>query len=60
MEQFYLFTMEVNYLITVPVLIVVIVLIIYLIRRNRRDQKKFEKEIIESEIKPEKHDDGHA
>ncbi|QNK63897.1 heme exporter protein CcmD [Pedobacter sp. PAMC26386] len=33
-----------------------IILIIWLIKRNRKDEKVYEKEIIDSEIKPEKHD----
>ncbi len=52
--------MEINYTIVVAVLIVVAALIIFLIRRNIKDRKKMEKEIIDSEIKPEKHDSGHA
>lgn len=48
--------MEINYTIAGPVLIAVAALIIFLIRRNNKDKKQLEKEIIESEIKPEKHD----
>jgi hypothetical protein len=49
--------MEINYTIAGPVLIAVAALIIFLIRRNNKDKKQLEKEIIDSEIKPEKHDD---
>lgn len=49
--------MEINYTIAGPVLIAVAALIIFLIRRNIKDKKQLEKEIIDSEIKPEKHDD---
>jgi len=52
--------MEINYAIVVLVLIAVVALIIFLIRRNNIDRKKMEKEMIDSEIKPEKHDSGHA
>jgi len=51
--------MEVNYAIAIPVFIAFLVLIIFLIRRNSKDRKKMEKEIIDSEIKPEKHDADH-
>jgi len=49
--------MEINYTIAGPVLIAVAALIIFLVRRNIKDKKQLEKEIIDSEIKPEKHDD---
>lgn len=52
--------MEINYTIAAPVLIAVAALIIFLIRRNNKDRKKMEKEMIESEIKPEKHDSDHV
>lgn len=48
--------MEINYPIAGLVLIAVIGLIVFLIRRNRKDKIKYEKEMIESERKPEKHD----
>jgi len=51
--------MEINYLVVVPVLILVIALILFLIRRNRKDQKKLERELNQSELKPEKHDKDH-
>jgi cytochrome c-type biogenesis protein CcmH/NrfF len=46
---------DINYWWTVPVLLLLILLVIWLIRRNRKDEKELEKEIIESELKPEKH-----
>lgn len=52
--------MEINYAITIPVFIVVAALIVFLIRRNNKDKKKMEKEIIDSEIKQEKHDSGRV
>ncbi|MNL39880.1 hypothetical protein D3C87_1621900 [compost metagenome] len=51
--------METNYIVEGIIIVLVIVLVIFLISRNRKDQKKYEKEIIESEIKPGKHDDEH-
>lgn len=47
--------MDVNYTIVGVVLLAVILLIIFLIVRNQKDKKKFEKEMIDSEISPEKH-----
>ncbi|SHE49780.1 FeoB-associated Cys-rich membrane protein [Pedobacter caeni] len=52
--------MEINYTITIPVFIIVAALIVFLIRRNNTDKKKMEKEIIDSEIKPEKHNSGRV
>jgi preprotein translocase subunit YajC len=52
--------MEINYTIAVALIIAVAALIIFLIRKNNKDKKKMEKEMIDSEIKPEKHDSGHA
>ena len=48
--------MTVNLPITIGVAIIVIVLIIFLIRKNQQDKKKFEQEIIDSELPPEKDD----
>jgi len=47
--------MEMNYLIVAGVFLLVIILITWMIRRNQKDKKKFEKEIINSELKPESH-----
>jgi hypothetical protein len=47
--------MEMNYLIVAAVAVVVIILIVWIIRRNQKDKKKFESEIINSEVKPEAH-----
>jgi preprotein translocase subunit YajC len=47
--------MEMNYLIVAAVLLAVVILIAWIIRRNQKDKKKFEKEIINSELKPEAH-----
>jgi len=48
--------MEINYPVAGIVLLAMIILVIFLIRRNRKDEKTFEKEMSESEIKPEKHE----
>lgn len=47
--------MEINYLISGLVVLAAILFIIFLIRRNKKDQKDYEQEKINSEIKPEKH-----
>lgn len=52
--------MEINYLISGIVVIAVVFLIVFLIRRNKKDQKDFEQEKINSEIKPEKHKEEHT
>lgn len=52
--------MEINYTITIPVFIIIGALIVFLIRRNNKDQKKIEKEIIDAETKPEKHSSGRV
>ncbi len=49
-----------NYPIIALVFLIVLALVIYLIRRNRKDRKKFESEIIRSELKPEKHEEEEA
>lgn len=51
--------MELNYAIIIPVVLIVVIFIVWLIRRNMKDEKKFEDEINRSEIKPEKHDKDH-
>gem|GEM_PF-936701 len=48
--------MEVNYNILVPVVFAVLVLILFLIRRNKRDAKKFEKEVNQTDTITDKHD----
>lgn len=49
--------MDINYWIIVPLALVVIIMIIWVIRRDQKDEKTFEKEIIESELPAEKHDE---
>ena len=48
--------MEINYGIAIPVAVILLVLLFFLIRRNKSDEKEFEKDTIESEIPPESHD----
>lgn len=45
--------MAINYWGTGLFIAVVVVLIIWLIRKNLKDEKTFEEEIIQSELKPE-------
>ncbi|MES2455793.1 MAG: hypothetical protein V4594_09645 [Bacteroidota bacterium] len=48
--------MEINYAIVIPVILLILVLVAWLIWRNSKDEKKFEKDVNQSEIKPEQHD----
>jgi hypothetical protein len=50
--------MELNYSIIGFVLLAVIFLVIYIIKRNNKDLREFKSEIIESELKPDKHEDN--
>ncbi len=47
----------INYWWLIPVLILLLIVVGWMIRRNVKDEKKFEKDIIQSEIKPQKHDE---
>lgn len=49
--------MEINYWWLIPFLLLVALLVIWLIKRNQKDEKVFEKKIIQSELKPG--DDDH-
>ena len=49
--------MEINYVTVGLVVLAVIALIIWLILRNRKDEKKFEKDMNQPEIKPDQHSD---
>lgn len=51
--------METNYYSVAFVVLIAVLLIVFLIKRNRRDQKNFEKNIINSEMKPEKHEESN-
>ena len=46
---------NINYFIVGLVVLAAIILIIFLIRRNQKDEKKFETKINQPEMKPEKH-----
>ncbi|MDB5157200.1 MAG: hypothetical protein JWR50_1907 [Mucilaginibacter sp.] len=45
--------MAINYWCTGLFIVLMILLVIWLVRRNRKDEKTFEKELIQSELKPE-------
>jgi hypothetical protein len=51
---------DINYWYAVPFFVLAIILIFWLIRRNLKDEKIVEKEIMQSEITPEKHDKNDA
>lgn len=48
---------QVNYPIVTIVVIAVIILLVWIIRRNQKDEKKLEQDIIQSELKPEENND---
>ena len=43
-----------NYPILIGVAVLVLILIGYLVKRNQKDKKDFEEEVIQSELPPEK------
>ncbi|WP_158542165.1 hypothetical protein [Pedobacter chinensis] len=45
-----------NYPILIAVAVLVVLLIAFLIIKNQKDKKKFEQEVIDSELSPEKDD----
>ena len=45
-----------NYPIVIGVALLVVILIAYLIKRNQKDKKEFEEEVIQSELPLEKDD----
>jgi hypothetical protein len=49
--------MDINYGWVGFALLLMIILIIWIIKRNKKDEKEYEDEIIQSEIKPKKHED---
>jgi len=49
--------MEINYWWLSLILLVIAILVIWLIKRDRKDEEELEHEIIQSELKPEKHED---
>jgi len=48
--------MEENGLLIVFGVIAILAFVYFIIKRNRKDQRDFEKKLNQSEIKPEKHD----
>lgn len=48
--------MDINYWWIAPLAIAVIIMIIWVLKRDQKDKDDLEKEIIESELKHEKHD----
>ena len=49
--------MELNYYFLAGFIVAIVALIVFLILRNKKEQKKFEREVIDSETKVEKHKD---
>ncbi len=48
---------EINYWWALPILILLLILLGWIIRRNIKDEKDYEKEIMQSEKPPRKHDE---
>ncbi|AYL96462.1 hypothetical protein [Mucilaginibacter celer] len=48
--------MQINYFVVGGVIIVLIVLVVWIIKTNLKDEKDFEQQIIESEMKPKEHE----
>lgn len=46
----------INYWWLLPVLVLLLILVGWMIRRNAKDERKFEKGFIDAETKPRKHD----
>jgi LPXTG-motif cell wall-anchored protein len=51
--------MEMNYAILGIVGFAVILLIVFLVRKNKKDQKDYEHNEIQSDLPPKKHDEEH-
>ncbi|RZL32872.1 MAG: LPXTG cell wall anchor domain-containing protein [Pedobacter sp.] len=47
--------MNINYLIIAGVIVVLVILLVLFLRRNKKDEKEFEKDIIQKDLEPEKH-----
>ncbi len=50
----------INYWWLLPVLILLVMLVGWMIRRNVKDEKKFEKDFIEAEMKPRPHNEHES
>jgi len=48
---------NINYLEVSLAVLIVAALVVWLVRRNIKDEKKFEKDTIQSELKPDKEED---
>ncbi|MEO3408082.1 hypothetical protein AAFN85_29480 [Mucilaginibacter sp. CAU 1740] len=47
--------MQINYPVVGLVIVAIIILVVWIVKTNMRDEKDFEQEIIESELKPKEH-----
>ena len=48
---------EINYPIVIAIVVAAVLFVFWLMRRNQKDEKKFERDMIDSESKPGKHKD---
>lgn len=49
--------MDINYWWLGLFIILMVILLIWLVKRNRKDQKEYEQELIKSELRPERNKD---
>lgn len=47
--------MNINYLFIAGIVFILLVLLVLFLRRNKKDEKEFEKEINQEELEPEKY-----
>jgi len=47
--------MNINYLVIAGVVFIIIILLVLFLRRNKKDEKGFEKDVIQNDLEPEKH-----
>ncbi len=50
--------MEINSVVIAILIVVILVFIYFVIKRNKKDQKKYENELNQSELTPDKHNDN--
>lgn len=50
--------MEINYVVIAILIVAILGFVFFVIKRNRKDQKKMEREINQSELTPDKHQEN--
>ncbi|MFC3559714.1 LPXTG cell wall anchor domain-containing protein [Pedobacter jamesrossensis] len=49
--------MNVNYLVIGGIVLILLILLLFFLKRNHKDEKEFEKDVIQNELETEKHGD---